>query len=127
MYAIVKNIHVLAVLISIAGFTLRGAWMICGSTLLDRKLVRVLPHIVDTVLLATAIWLTVLIGQYPFATSWLTAKLIALIVYIVLGMIAIRRGKTRRQRIIAFSLALLTVAYILLVAVSRNPLPVRLI
>ncbi len=123
MYAIVKNIHVLAVLISIAGFILRGVWMMRESGLLNRKLVRVLPHIVDTVLLVTAIWLTVLIGQYPFSTSWLTAKLVALIVYIVLGMIAIRRGKTRRQRIVAFGFALLTVAYILVVAVSRNPLP----
>jgi uncharacterized membrane protein SirB2 len=123
MYAIIKNIHVLAVLISIAGFILRGVWMMRESGLLDRKPVRVLPHIVDTVLLVTAIWLTVLIGQYPFSTSWLTAKLVALIVYIALGMIAIRRGKTRRQRIIAFGLALLTAAYILLVAVTRNPLP----
>ncbi len=123
MYAIIKNIHVLAVLISIAGFILRGVWMMRESGLLDRKPVRVLPHIVDTVLLVTAIWLTVLIGQYPFSTSWLTAKLVALIVYIALGMIAIRRGKTRRQRIVAFGLALLTAAYILLVAVTRNPLP----
>lgn len=126
MYLIIKNIHIVAAMTSIAGFVLRGVWMIRGSSMLERKLVRVLPHIIDTVLLVSAIWLSILLAQYPFVAGWLTAKLIALIIYIVLGMIALRRGKTRRQRIVAFSFAVLAFVYILLVAVFKTPMPTHM-
>jgi uncharacterized membrane protein SirB2 len=104
-------------------FLLRGAWMI-GDTL-DRRgrWVRIVPHVIDTVLLASAIGMTLLLGQYPGTTGWLTAKLIALIVYVVLGAIALRRGKTLRVRIAAFVGALATFAYIVAVAISRDPFP----
>jgi uncharacterized membrane protein SirB2 len=83
---------------------------------------RYLPHAVDTVLLTTALMLTTVIRQFPFSTGWLTMKVLLLVVYIVLGSIALKRGRTRRIRIAAFLAALLTVAFLLTVARAHDPL-----
>jgi uncharacterized membrane protein SirB2 len=83
---------------------------------------RYLPHAVDTVLLTTALMLTTVIRQFPFSTGWLTMKVLLLVVYIVLGSIALKRGRTRRIRIAAFVAALLTVAFLLTVARAHDPL-----
>jgi uncharacterized membrane protein SirB2 len=123
-YLLVKHVHVICAVLSIAGFALRGALMMRDSALLQARLARVAPHVVDTLLLASAVALSWQSGQYPFAQGWLTAKLLALVLYIVLGTIALKRGRTRRVRIVAFWLALLTVLYIVSVALTRDPLGV---
>src|SRR5512135_3858152 len=110
-------------MLSGAGFALRGAWMLQGSPLLARRWVRVLPHVVDTVLLASAIALAVMLEQYPLMQGWLTAKLIGLVVYIALGTIALKRGRTRAVRLAAFGGALLVFAYIVAVALTKSVLP----
>ena len=91
--------------------------------MLARRWVRVLPHVVDTVLLASAIALAVMIRQYPLAHDWLTAKVFGLIAYIVLGTIALKRGRTRAVRITAFWSALLVFAYIVAVAITKSVVP----
>ena len=122
-YAALKHLHVATVAISYALFVVRGVWMMRGSPMLQRKWVRVLPHVNDTVLLLAGVSLAVMISQYPFAAGWLTAKVLALIVYIGLGMVAIRRGRTRGVRIAAWIAGQLVFAYIVLVAVTKSPLP----
>jgi len=120
MYALLKILHLCMAVLTISGFIVRGAWMLSGSVNLDRKLVRILPHIIDTVFLLSGIALIVLL-QLPIIDSpWLIAKLTALIVYIMLGTIALRRGKTMRVKAIAFILALLTFTYIVGVALSKS-------
>lgn len=94
-----------------------------NSPMLARRWVRVAPHVVDTLLLASAIALAVTVGQYPLVDGWLTAKVLGLVVYIVLGMIALKRGRTRAARIAAFCSALLVFAYIVAVAVTKSVLP----
>ena len=121
-YALIKLIHVSAVVLSISGFLLRGYWMLTLSPLLQTKPAKVLPHIIDTVLLVSALVMVYMSEQYPFVQSWLTVKVFALIAYIILGTIALKRGKTRRQRIIAWILSVLVFAYIVLVALTRSPL-----
>lgn len=91
-----------------------------NSPWLELKLVKIVPHIVDTVLIITAIILSWQIKQYPFADDWLTAKVLALLVYIGFGMIALHYGKTKRQKILAFVLAVATYSYILAVAMTRT-------
>ncbi|HSO07077.1 MAG TPA: SirB2 family protein, partial [Pelomicrobium sp.] len=118
-YAALKHLHVATVAISYALFVVRGVWMMRGSPMLQRKWVRVLPHVNDTVLLLAGVSLAVMISQYPFAAGWLTAKVLALIVYIGLGMVAIRRGRTRGVRIAAWIAGQLVFAYIVLVAVTK--------
>jgi uncharacterized membrane protein SirB2 len=122
MYQLARELHLLLVLLSIGLFMFRGALMIAGSALLASWVLRVLPHFIDTLLLASAVWLVVMLHQYPFVQGWLTAKVLALVVYIVLGSIALRHGRTRRIRLAAFAGALFTVAYILGVALRHSPL-----
>lgn len=122
-YTLLKYLHVGCVALSGAGFLVRGVWMLQASPLLARRWVRVAPHVVDTVLLASAIALASLIGQYPLMQGWLSAKLLGLFAYIVLGAIALKRGRTRAIRIAAFCGALLVFAYIVAVATTKSVLP----
>lgn len=119
---LIKTIHMIAAAVSISGFITRGVWMLRDSPLFQRKWVKVLPHVNDTVLLISAIMLAVRLHEYPLADNWLTAKLLALFVYIGLGMMALRYGKTRLTRVKAFILAIIVFIYIVAVAMTRNPL-----
>lgn len=120
-YAVLKALHVGCAAASIAFFCVRGAWMLVAPERLRRKWVRVLPHVVDTVLLASAIALAVMLRNYPLTHGWLTAKVVGLFAYIVLGTIALKRGRTRGIRIAAFAGAIVTFAYIVSVAVTKSP------
>ena len=121
-YAVLKSLHVGSAILSVAGFAARGVLMLRGSPLLQTRFVRVAPHVVDTVLLASAAGLAWMSAQYPFAQGWLTAKVLALVLYVVLGSIALRRGRTRATRALAFALALCCALYILSAAFTRSPL-----
>ena len=118
---ILKAVHVGSALLSVAGFVLRGVWMLQDSPLLRARATRILPHVVDTLLLVSAIALALRIAQYPFVHAWLTAKVLALLAYIVLGSLALKRGRTRRARGFAFAAALGVFLYIVAVAITRNP------
>jgi uncharacterized membrane protein SirB2 len=118
---ILKAVHVGSALLSITGFVLRGVWMLQGSSLLKARATRIAPHVVDTVLLVSALALALRSAQYPLAHAWLSAKVLALLAYIVLGSIALKYGKTRRVRVLSFVLALAVFAYIVLVAMTRSP------
>jgi len=123
MYFALKHLHMLCAAISIVGFIIRGALKLQGSALLQKKWLRIAPHIVDTVLLLSAIGLVVLIHQYPFVQGWLTAKLIGLVVYIGLGLVTLRFAQSQPARAIAYVSAILTFAYIAAVAVTKSALP----
>jgi uncharacterized membrane protein SirB2 len=118
---ILKVVHVGSALLSITGFMLRGVWMLQGSPLLKARATRILPHVVDTLLLGSAIALALRISQYPFVHAWLTAKVLALLVYIVLGSIALKYGRSRRVRALSYGMALGVFLYIVAVAIARNP------
>ena len=120
---LIKTIHLVSAALSFGGFVLRGFWMLRASPLLAHKLTRILPHIVDTVLLGSAILLAINIHQYPGVHGWLTAKVLALLAYIVLGSIALKRGRTRTIRITAWLAAMLVFLYIVSVALTRSPVP----
>jgi uncharacterized membrane protein SirB2 len=122
-YLAVRALHVGCAALSIAGFVARGALMLTGSPLLRARFVRIAPHVVDTALLASAIWLAWLLGQAPFVHAWITAKVLALLAYIVLGTIALRSGRTRPVRIAAFGAALAAAGYIVAVALTRDATP----
>jgi uncharacterized membrane protein SirB2 len=113
------------VMLTISFFMLRSAWAFAGSPRLRAPLVRVLPHVIDTALLASALTAAALLGQYPFVNDWLTAKFFGLLAYITLGHIALWRVKNNRQRAAACAAALLTLAYIVLTAFCHDPMPFR--
>jgi uncharacterized membrane protein SirB2 len=120
MYETVKLIHVGTAILTISGFMLRGYWMFCGSPKLQLKIVKVLPHVVDTVFLLSGIGLIVVLNLPVLGQNWLLMKFVALVAYIVLGAIALGRGKTMRSRTFAFVSSLAVFAYIVGVALSKS-------
>jgi len=121
-YFAIKNVHVYSVLTSITLFALRGGLMLASSRWLETRFFKIAPHVVDTVLLTSALMLTSIIHQHPFVHAWLTVKVLALLVYIVLGSIAIRRGRTKTIRIAALLAALVVFGFIYTVARTHDPL-----
>jgi uncharacterized membrane protein SirB2 len=122
-YLAIRTLHIACAAISITGFAARGALMLAGSPLLHHRFVRVAPHVVDTLLLASAVWLAWFIGQVPFVHGWITAKVFGLLAYIVFGTLALKRGRTKGVRAGAFTAALASVAYIVWVALTRDATP----
>ncbi|ALQ51595.1 SirB2 family protein [Nitrosomonas ureae] len=120
-YALLKMIHVGSVILSFSLFFFRGIWLIQDSQNLHQRWVKILPHINDTVLLISAILLAIAIQQNPQEHAWLAAKVSGLLVYIGLGMVAMRFGKTRKVRITSWIAALCVFVYIVLVALTKNP------
>lgn len=124
-YSLLKQLHLATIAVTVTLFVLRGFWMMAASPRLQARWVRIVPHINDSLLLASGIGLAVLIRQYPLIDSWLTAKFFALILYIVLGTFALKHGKTRGQRITAWFAALLVLGYMVAVAIAHDPFPVH--
>lgn len=121
MYLILKNAHVALALISITLFVVRAVWSVNASPQLQQKWAKIVPHIIDTLLLASAVYLMIASHQYPFADSWLTAKLIALIAYIGTGTFAIKRGRTAGIRLLFSLMSVAIFCYILAVAITHSP------
>lgn len=121
MYVLVKYVHISSVALSFSLFLLRGIWMLSTPQRLQSRWVRILPHLIDTILLTSAVALAIMSQQYPLVEPWLSAKVVALFLYIALGMIALRPGRDQRTRTLAWLGALLVFAYIVGVAVTRNP------
>lgn len=122
-YLEIRNVHIASVLASGGLFLLRGlgvnvfnaAWPMWAP-------VRYLSYTIDTVLLTAALMLMTIVRQYPFVHHWLTVKVVLLVVYIVLGSFALKRGKTRNARLGFFAAALLVFGYIYYVARAHHPL-----
>jgi len=121
LYETLKTVHVACVFLSGVGFAVRGAWMLRGDPRLGGRLARVAPHVVDSLLLASASGLAFTLRQYPFVAPWLTAKVLGLLVYIALGTVALKRGRTKGIRTAAFVAALLTYGWIVSVAFRHDP------
>lgn len=122
LYPQVKLVHVGAVFASGALFLLRGLGVQLGQRWPAFAPVRYLSYTVDTVLLTAALMLMTMLQQYPFVHSWLTVKILLIVVYIVLGAFAIRRGRTRQVRLACFVAALATFGFIVSVARTHTPL-----
>src|SRR3546814_7820767 len=123
-YAQIKLVHIVAVLLSGGLFTLRGIAVLAGQRWPLAPPLRYLSYSIDTTLLTAALMLLTILPASMFANGWLTLKLVLLVVYVVLGTLALKRGKTRRVRAISFVAALLTYGYMLVVARMHHPLGV---
>jgi uncharacterized membrane protein SirB2 len=121
-YLQLRQVHIGCAVLSIALFVLRGGLMLADSPRLRSLPLRILPHVVDTALLTTALMLATVVRQYPFVHGWLTAKVVLLVAYVVLGSIALRRGRTKQVRGAAFVAALATVLFLVSVARAHHPL-----
>lgn len=119
-YLVIKHLHMTAAGLSIAFFIIRAYWSITENGLLQKKVVKILPHVIDTVLLIAAIWLSILLGPAA-AQPWVLTKIVLLIAYIGVGTVAIKRGRTPRTRAIAAVIAVLIFIYIVGVAIKHHP------
>ena len=109
-------------LASIIGFVLRWNWKMYGSSLSQLRLTKTVPHIVDTLFLASGVTLIFTIHQYPLTTAWLTAKIAGLLAYIVFGMFAMSAKVPKTWQVASFFAAMTTYAWIISVARTKSPL-----
>lgn len=120
-YAQIKLVHVCAVILSGSLFAFRGALMLARSRFANAAFLRVASYAIDTTLLTAALMLVTILHQYPFVQAWLTAKVLLLVVYIVLGSLALKRGKTRMVQVSCYFAALAVFLFIVSIARSRDP------
>ncbi|MCB1616020.1 MAG: SirB2 family protein [Pseudomonadales bacterium] len=123
LYTAIKHLHMLAAVISILGFIARGALRFQGSALLEKKAVKILPHINDTILLLCGFTLAAMIGAQSGGHTWLAAKLVALVLYILLGMVTLKWAPNHTVRAISFTAAILVFGYIMMVARTKMAFP----
>lgn len=123
-YHTVKLVHVTAVALSVAGFFVRGAASLAGARWVRGRAARTLPHLVDTVLLLSALALAWMLHLTPARAPWLAAKIAGLLAYVALGVVALRPGRSRAVRAGAWVAALAVVGWIVSVAITKSPLGV---
>ena len=123
VYTLIKTTHVACAAATYALFLLRGVWMLNDPVRLRSTWVRVVPHAVDTLLLASALALVVVTGQYPGPQAWLNVKIACLVLYIGLGLAAFRFSKRRTSKLAAWIVAQVVFFYIVSVALTRTPYP----
>ena len=123
LYVIIRFIHSGCALLSILGFAGRGYLKVSKGRIPQQFAFKVLPHIIDTVLLVSALMLVIMSGQYPFVSPWVTAKVITLFIYIAIGILLMRMEVGKAVRTVIYLLALLCGVYMISVAISKNPVP----
>lgn len=120
-YLAIKYLHMLTAVLSIMLFCLRFFLLMRAPDALRGRWIKVLPHVNDTLLLFFAILLCFAIQQAPLITPWLSEKIMALILYILAAMGALKWAKSRSARNIWFIIALSLFAYIANIAVNKTP------
>jgi uncharacterized membrane protein SirB2 len=121
-YFFLKLTHQCSAFVTISLFIYRGIWILRNPNKVRPLWMRVVPHGIDTLLLISALSLVYITGQYPGEQPWLNAKIGALVVYILLGLIAFRFASSQKMRLIAWLLGVLIIFYIVAVAITRSPL-----
>src|SRR5690554_5087847 len=121
-YFLIKHLHMTTAIVSIVFFIVRAWWSVRESPLLQRRWVKILPHVNDTLLLVLGVMLAVTLSMSPHQHPWLAAKLLGLIIYILLGTVAIKRGRTPLTRGLTAVAAIAVFFYVYGTAITKNPL-----
>ncbi len=119
-YADIRLLHITCAALSGTLFTFRGTLRINNSPLANHRVLRLTSYVIDTTLLIAAVLLTLILRQYPFVNAWLTAKLLLLVIYIGLGVVALKRAHTTVGRSIALLSALITFSTIVAIAIAHH-------
>lgn len=117
-YLIFKHLHMTAVALSGLLFMVRGLWLLQGSAQLQAKWVKITPHVVDTLLLVSAIAMLVVAQQFPV---WVHVKITLLVVYIGLGLMAFKKAKTQGQKLTFLLAAVAVYVFLISVALTKSP------
>jgi len=118
-YFLIKQVHITTAILSLLGFIIRIWWRFTDNDWLQKKVVKIAPHINDTLLLGAAVYLSLASQTYPFIVPWLGAKVVLLIGYIGAGMVALKREKTNRVRTLAFLVAVGSISGIFYLAIFK--------
>ncbi|MCW9024562.1 MAG: SirB2 family protein [Gammaproteobacteria bacterium] len=121
LYSFIKNLHLATVSFSIVFFIIRGLWKFNHSNWYRKKWARRLSQLNDIILLSCGIFMAISLQQYPFVHQWLTAKLILLVIYILLGMLALHWARSRQLQLGAWLSAILVYGYLVGTALNRTP------
>ncbi len=121
MYLALKHLHLTFVALSLLAFVVRGFWLFMNSNMLSKKWVKILPHVISTILLVSGIVLAVHLSMSPGSQPWLIAKIVGLVVYIGLGIAAFKVPNPSARKALWIS-ALIVFGYIVSVAISKNPM-----
>jgi len=124
LYDLLKLAHVTCVVISGSLFIYRFARMNTRPDQPPPKTLKVVPHINDTILLGCALGMLYVAGINPFTMPWLFAKILALLAYIIIGAICMRSIPGSKQQTVSFVAAISIFAYILLVGLSKQVMPI---
>lgn len=120
-WVLLKQLHVALAVLTACSFCLRGLWMLARSAHSNASWTRWLPHLVDSLLLLTGVAMAIGLSISPLAHPWLAIKIAAIVVYIAIGSVALKRGRSYRQRAVAFVLSLMVLTYVFAVALSHDP------
>lgn len=122
LYLPIKHAHITLVAASGLLFAVRGAAVQVGQGWAMRPAWRRLSYAIDTLLLGAGASLWVLLQLNPLQNAWLGTKLLLLVLYIVLGSLALKRGRTAAVRRVAYAAALAVYGCIATVALAHHPL-----
>ena len=120
-YPQIRDVHILAITLSGCLFALRGLGLLLGMRWPQWAPVKYLSYTIDTVLLTAALMLLTILPGAMFANGWLTVKLVLVVVYVVLGVFALRKARTPASRALFYALALLTFLTIVGIARMHSP------
>jgi uncharacterized membrane protein SirB2 len=123
MFTLIKTVHVLCAIISISGFLYRGYLKLTQPAALSKKWLKISPHIIDTILLASGLVMLFQLQYYPNQYNWMAIKLIMVVVYILLGIVTLRFAANKTQTFAAFIAALLCYTYIIFIAINKSAWP----
>jgi len=119
----VKYLHVALVLLTFMSFSSRVYWMYVDSSLLQNRAVKIVPHVIDTLLLLSGLAMAIMYYGAFYRQPWLLLKLLCVVIYIILGMVALKSGKTRAIRLTAATGAWLVFFYIIYIAWKNAVIP----
>ncbi|EPJ45747.1 MAG: hypothetical protein OFPII_23950 [Osedax symbiont Rs1] len=123
MYIAVKHLHLTLMLCSVVFLIVRVVAATANAQFLKRRWIKIAPHVLDTFLLLSAIALMVIIQQYPITNHWLSAKLLALLGYIIFGTLALKGQKSALTRLLYLAVSLSLVGYMMSIAITKSPFP----
>jgi len=116
-----RSVHLMLAYLTVIGFGLRAVWSLTESPFKNHKLTKILPHVVDTLLLVLGVVMAYQLTISPLE-GWLAAKLVGLLAYIGFGVVTMR-GSSKATKLLGLVGALVSVGYIFAVAFSRSPWP----
>jgi len=122
-YIVLKQLHLSCIMLTFLLFNFRVIGHLFSATWVRQKWLRVVPHGVDTILLATGILLAIKLQQYPFIDAWLTVKFFALIAYIIFGSLTLKHATSWQTQLLSYIASLLAFAYLVSTALLHHPNP----